>query len=51
LFFEEKIDKFIKGYEMKKAYVDYKKYCQKEGYNVFSNKTFGLRSGRVIKNF
>jgi hypothetical protein len=48
LFFEEKIDKFIKGYEMKKAYSDYKKYCQGEGYNAFSNKTFSLRLGDVV---
>jgi tRNA 2-selenouridine synthase SelU len=43
LFFEKKIDRFIKRYEMKKAYTDYKKYCEEEGYNVFSNKTGGLR--------
>jgi hypothetical protein len=27
LLFEEKIERFIKGYEMKKVYRDYKKYC------------------------
>jgi phage/plasmid-associated DNA primase len=42
LFVEKKLDRFSKGYEMKKAYSDYKKYCQEEGYNAFSNKTFGL---------
>jgi hypothetical protein len=31
LFFEDKIDKFIKGYKMKNAYSDYKKYCEEEG--------------------
>jgi hypothetical protein len=28
LFFEEKMETFIKGYEMKKGYSDYKKCCQ-----------------------
>jgi tRNA 2-selenouridine synthase SelU len=40
LFFEEKSDRFTKDYEMKKAYEDYKKYCEEEGYNAFSNKAF-----------
>jgi hypothetical protein len=43
LFFEEKIDKFIKGYEMKKAYLDYKRCCEEEGYNAFSDNTSVLR--------
>jgi hypothetical protein len=30
LFFEEKIDRFLKEYEMKKAYTDFKKYCEEE---------------------
>jgi hypothetical protein len=33
LFFEEKIDKFSKGYEKKKAYSDYKNYYEEEDYN------------------
>jgi hypothetical protein len=33
LFFEEKIDKFSKGYEIKKAYSDYKNYYEEDGYN------------------
>jgi hypothetical protein len=49
LFFEEKIDKFTKGYEMKKPHLDYWKYSEEEGYNAFSNKTFGLRLGSVVK--
>jgi hypothetical protein len=28
---------------LKKAYSDYKKYCEEESYNGFSNKAFGLR--------
>jgi hypothetical protein len=43
LVFEDKIDSFTKGYELKKAYSDYKKYCEEESYNGFSNKAFGLR--------
>jgi hypothetical protein len=48
LFFEKKIERFIKGYEMKKAYSDSKKYCEEEGYNVLRNKTSGLRRGNVV---
>jgi phage/plasmid-associated DNA primase len=48
LFFKEKTDRFSKGYEMKNAYTYYKKYCDEEGYNVLSNKNFGLRLGRVV---
>jgi hypothetical protein len=46
--FEEKIDIFTKGTEMKKDCTDYKKYCEEESYNAFSNKAFrlGLRSVR-----
>jgi hypothetical protein len=33
---------------MKKANSDYKKYWEEEDYNAFSNKTFGLRLGRVV---
>jgi hypothetical protein len=47
LFFEEKIDGFIKIYEMKKAYTDYQKDCEEGAYDAFSNKTFGLRLSRV----
>jgi hypothetical protein len=28
---------------MKKAYLDYKKYCKEDCCDAFSNKTFGLR--------
>jgi hypothetical protein len=31
LFFEEKFERFIKGYEMKKTSPDYKKYYEEEG--------------------
>jgi hypothetical protein len=48
LFFEEKIDRFIKGYEMKKVFTDDKKSCEEDGYNAFSNKTFGSRLGSVV---
>ncbi len=48
LFFKKKIERFIKGYEMKKTYMDYKKSCEKDGYNAFSNKIFGLRSISVV---
>jgi hypothetical protein len=41
------IERFIKGYEMKKAYSNNKKYCEEEGYIIFSNQTFGLRLGSV----
>jgi hypothetical protein len=43
LFFEEQIERFIKGYEMKKAYLNSKKYREEEWNNAFSNKTFGMR--------
>jgi hypothetical protein len=48
LFFEEKIDRFIKGYEMTKADTDNKKWCEAEDYNAFSNKRFGLRLGSIV---
>jgi phage/plasmid-associated DNA primase len=48
LFFEEKLDRISKGYEMKKAYSDYKKYCEEDGYNEFGNKTFGFRLSSVF---
>jgi phage/plasmid-associated DNA primase len=35
---------------MKKAYEDYKKYCEEEGYNAFSNKAFWLRLGSDVNN-
>jgi hypothetical protein len=56
LFLEEKIDMFIKEYEMKKVYLDYNKYCKGEVHNEFLNKRFGLKlpSGvnklSIIKN-
>jgi hypothetical protein len=46
--FEEKKDMFIKRYEIKKACSDYKKYSEEDSYNIFSNKTFGLRLGSVV---
>jgi hypothetical protein len=48
LFFEEKIGRFSKGYELKKAYSVYMKTCKEEHYNAFSNKTFGLRLGGAV---
>jgi phage/plasmid-associated DNA primase len=33
---------------MKKVYRDYKKYCEKESYNVLRNKRFGLKSWSVV---
>jgi phage/plasmid-associated DNA primase len=33
---------------MKKLYEYYEKYCEEEGSNAFSNKTFGLRLGSVV---
>jgi hypothetical protein len=36
---------------MKKAYIDYKKYCEEESYNVFSNKAFRLRLGNDLNKF
>jgi hypothetical protein len=48
LLFEEKINRCKKGYEMKKIYLDYKKYCEGKSYNGFSNKNFGLRLGSVV---
>jgi hypothetical protein len=33
---------------MKKAYPDYKKYYQEEGYNEFKIKAFGLRLWNVV---
>jgi hypothetical protein len=38
----------IEGCEMKKAYLNYKKYCEEEGYNAFRNKIFILRFGDVV---
>jgi ribosomal protein S21 len=43
LFFEKKIDRLIKGNDMEKAYLKYKKSCEEEGYNSFRNKTYGSR--------
>jgi hypothetical protein len=48
LFFEEKIDMFSRGYEMKKAYSNYKNYYEEEVTMEFYNKTFGVRLGRVV---
>jgi hypothetical protein len=48
MLFEEKIERFIKGSEMKKAYRDYKNHYEEESYNAFSNKTFRLRLGNVV---
>jgi hypothetical protein len=33
---------------MKKAYLNYKKYCEEEGYNAFRSKIFILRFGSVV---
>jgi hypothetical protein len=46
--FEEMIDWFIKGYEMKKADLDSQKYYEEEIYSVLCNKTFGLKLGNVV---
>jgi methyl coenzyme M reductase subunit D len=48
LFFDQKNDRFSKGYEMKKVYSDYKKYGEEEGFNAFRNKIFGLKLGSVV---
>jgi hypothetical protein len=48
LFFEEKIVRFIKGYEMTKTFASYKNNCEEGGYNALSNKTFGLRLCNVV---
>jgi hypothetical protein len=48
LVFEEKIERFIKGYEMNKAYLDYQKYCVEDGYNAFPNKRFEFRLGWIV---
>jgi hypothetical protein len=37
-----------KGYEMKKAYADFKKSCEYEDYNSFNNKAFGLILGSIV---
>jgi hypothetical protein len=43
LFFEEQIKIFDKGFEIKKAYTDYKRYGDEEGYNSFNSRTLALR--------
>jgi phage/plasmid-associated DNA primase len=48
IIFEKKIKGFIIGCETKEAYGDYKKYCEKEGSQRCSHKTFGLRLGRAV---
>jgi tRNA 2-selenouridine synthase SelU len=48
LFFEEKIEKLVKGYEINKAHTDYKNYCEEEGYNAFRNRPFGLRLDSIV---
>jgi hypothetical protein len=48
LLFEEYIDRFLKGYEMKKSYSDTKKYAEEEGYNAFSNMSFELVLGNIV---
>jgi hypothetical protein len=51
LFLEEKINKFMKRYEMKKAYLNYKKCCEEKCHNAFGNNTFELRLGSVVNKF
>jgi hypothetical protein len=41
LFFEENINRFTKEYDKKKASLNYKKYCEEDGSNLFNNKAFG----------
>jgi hypothetical protein len=48
LFFEEKIGRFSKGFEIKKVYTDYKKSSEEEIYNAFRSKPFGLRLCIVV---
>jgi hypothetical protein len=33
---------------MNKTYNDYKKYCEEEANNAFSNKTLGFRFGGIV---
>jgi hypothetical protein len=51
LFFEENIKKFYERYENQEVYVDYKKYCEINGYMPFSNRMFTLRMKSVINIF
>jgi hypothetical protein len=48
LFFNEKREKFIKRYAIKRANLNYKKNCEEEGYNAFNKKIFGLRLNSIV---
>jgi hypothetical protein len=49
--FEEKVNMFTKGNEIKKVYTYYKKYGEEDDYNTFSNKAFRLRLESVLNKF
>jgi hypothetical protein len=51
LFLEKKIVRFIKGYEIKKAYLNYKKYCQEEVTKCSATRNLDYDLGVLLINF